>query len=118
MGLKTDIGPRIYRYALAAVTLSWTPLFDRAGLVKRIAITNPSANDLWTVNVGGRELMRFRVDTVGNQRVLIMPSLATAFNPNWFDFCRDALNLDTSIPVPKGITITVASVGGATADIA
>lgn len=117
MALKTDIGPRLYRYALAAATHTYTPLFDRAAMVKRITVDNPSANDLWTVTVGGRELMRFRVDTVGNQRPLIMPTLAAAFNPNWFDYLRDALGLDGSIPVPKGLSIIVASVGGATADI-
>lgn len=122
MALKTEIGPRVYQDALAAAVLNYTPPFDRAAIVRRIIIQNPSANDNWQVIVAGRELMRFRVLTTGNQRLLFIPTAGStgasqSYRPNFFDWCRYVLGIDPSIPVPLGLTLTVQSVGGATADI-
>jgi hypothetical protein len=124
MGLRTEIGPRLYINFLAVATTpaagaanALTPLADRAWRVRRIVIVNPSADDNWTVTVGGREIMRFRVLTAGNQRLLFIPTAGSAYNPNFFDWCRFVLGIDPAIPVPLGMTMIVASVGGATADV-
>src|SRR5258708_29909518 len=122
-GRRFEVGPRLYSQTIVvAATLALTPLPDRAAIVRRIAITGASANDNWTVVVGGREIMRFRVLTTGNQRLLSLPTSGNtgatqAYRPNFFDFCRNVLALDPSIPIPLGMTMTVASVGGATANI-
>lgn len=122
MALKTQIGPRVYQDALAAAVLNYSPPADRAALIRRIVIQNPSANDNWQVIVGGRELMRIRVLTTGNQRALFIPTAGStgssqAYRPNFFDWCRFVLGIDPSVPVPLGLTMTIQSVGGATADI-
>lgn len=115
--LKTEIGPRIYQDALAAAVLNYQPPFDRAAIIRRLCVSNVSANDTWTVTVGGREIMRFRILTTGNQR-LLQPAVGTQGpKDNWFDHTRTQLGVDPSIPVPLGMTLTVASLGGATADI-
>lgn len=115
--IKTEVGPRVYLRTAAAATASYSPPNDRGAIVRRIVVDNVSANDNWTVTVSGRELMRFRVLTTGSQRLLFIPAASGAYRPNFFDWCRAALGKDPSIPVPLGMTLTVASVGGATADI-
>ncbi|MEO7002002.1 MAG: peptidoglycan bridge formation glycyltransferase FemA/FemB family protein [Ktedonobacterales bacterium] len=115
--LLQQIGPRGYLNALAAATLAYQPPFDRAGIVRTVLISNMSGADTWTITVAGRELMRFRMLTTDNQRLLLPAAAAGAQKPNFFDYCRRALGIDPSIPVPLGMTLTVASVGGATADI-
>jgi len=120
--LKTEIGPRVYQDALAAAVLNYTPPFDRAAIVRRVVIQNPSASDTWQVIVGGREIMRFRVLTTGNQRLLFIPTAGSSgasqsYQPNFFDWCRGVLGLDPSIPVPNAMTLTIQSIGGATADL-
>lgn len=117
MSLKQQIGPRGYLNGLGVATLSYQPPFDRAGIIRSILIGNVSAGDNWTVTVGGREIMRFRLLTTDNQRVLFPPNTSGAAKPTFFDYCRRALGLDPSVPVPLGMTAVVASVGGATADI-
>ena len=74
MGLRTEVGPRLYLNTLAAAAANLTPLADRAIMVRRITITNVSASDTWTVSVGGREIMRFRILNTGNQRLLAIPT--------------------------------------------
>ena len=115
--LLQQIGPRGYANAFAAAAPSWTPPYDRAWIVRRIVINNLSANDNWQVLVAGREIMRFRMLTTGNQRQLFIPTAGTAFNPPFFDWVRNALGIDPSIAVPVGMPIQVQSVGGATADV-
>ncbi len=122
MSVKTEIGPRVYQDALAAAVLNYTAPNDRGAFIRRIVVQNPSANDNWQVIVGGRELLRFRILTTGNQRLLFIPTAGAtgtsqAYRPNFFDWCRNVLGLDPKIPVPLGMTLTVQSVGGATADI-
>lgn len=112
-----QVGPRQYIQAFAAATLSYQPPFDRAAKCRRVIINNVSAADNWQVLVGGREIMRFRVLTGDQNRIILGPSAAGAGKPNFFDWCRTALGVDPMFPVPLGLTLTVQSVGGATADI-
>lgn len=117
MALLPDIGGFGYAQGEAVATLSVSPLADRAQLVRRINLSNPSASDNWTVNVGGRELMRFRELSVGNQHLLRVSDASTAPKMDFFEYCRNVLNIDPTIPVPNGQTLVFSSVGGATADI-
>lgn len=117
MATKLDVGPRIYQFAIAAATIAVSPLNDRALLVRRVLINNVSADDTWTFTCGGKEIFRTRVLTAGNQRLFLEPGPTAAVSPNFWDYCRKVLAKDPSIPVPNGQTLTVASVGGATADI-
>lgn len=115
--ILTDVGGYVYAQAEAAATLTITPLFDRAAIVRRINLANPSAADNWTVNVGGRELMRFRELTVGNQHLLRVSDASAAPKMDFWEFCRNALGIDPSVPVPNGQSLIFSSVGGATGDI-
>src|SRR5579859_790115 len=122
MAVKTEIGPRVYQEAIGAAVLNYSPPNDRAAIIRRISIQAVSGNDTWTVSVAGRELMRFRVLTTGNQRLLFLPTAGStgatqAYRPNFFDWCRNVLGMDPSISVPLGMTLSIASVGGATATI-
>jgi hypothetical protein len=112
-----EAGPRIYPFVLAAATLAFTPLFDRAAIVTDVRITNPSANDNWTFSVGGRELFRGRVLTTGQQQPFGGISALGFTNLTLFTFVEQYLNMSMRVPIPWGQTLTVASVGGATADI-
>jgi hypothetical protein len=115
--LRTEVGPRVYNQGLAVATLSTQPVFDRAALVRRINISNESANDDWQVIVGQRELMRVRHLTVGNQRVFRIADSDQRPKLDFWEFCVATLGIDPAIPVPLGMTLVVQSVGGATADI-
>lgn len=112
-----NVGAPIYQFAKAAATINVVPLADRAAVVKRIGITSPSAADTWTVTCAGRELMRMRVVGSGNQNVLRLDDQATNPHSDFFTFCRKYLGIDASIPIPQGQTLTIASVGGATANL-
>lgn len=117
MPQTTDTGPRTFAYAKAVSSLSYSPPADREFLGTRILIQNPSAKDTWTVSVGGRELFRAIVDTVGNNQLFggnytNLPKTRDIFS--WYyELTGDYLY----IPVPNALSVTVASVGGATADI-
>lgn len=115
--ILTDVGGYVYAQAEAAATLTITPLFDRAAFVRRINLSNPSAADNWTVNVGGRELLRFRELTVGNQSLLRVSDSSTAPKLDFWEYCRNILGIDPSVPVPNGQSLIFSSVGGATGDI-
>src|SRR5215831_13152553 len=115
--LRTEVGPRVYNQGLAVATLSTQPVLDRAALVRRINISNESANDDWQVIVGQRELMRVRHLTVGNQRVFRVADPDQRPKPDFWEYVFNVLNIDPTIPVPLGMTLVVQSVGGATADI-
>lgn len=117
MPLLLDVGPKEYQFSASTASLTLTPLADRAALVTRIGIGLPSANDTWIVSVGGKEIMRFRIQTTGNQNPIQLATLAVGGHPNFFDYCRNVLGVDPSIPVPQGQTMTITSVGGATAPV-
>ena len=115
--VKTDIGGFVDSYELAVATHSYTPQSDRAGRIVRMSLTNASANDTWRLTIGGREMLVFRHLTVGNQRLFLVPDETNRWHPNLMDW--DDNNLDNLItfPVPWGLTATLKSDGGATADI-
>ena len=115
--LKTENGPFLYQFAKGAATLSFTPIADRGALVRRIAISAPSNIDTWVVSSKAKEIMRFRIRNGGNQNLLRGDDVAAMPHDTWFDFCRAILGMDPSIPVPLGQTLTIASVGGGTANI-
>jgi len=117
--LLRDIGGFGYAQNEGVATLSVTPLADRALMVTGVNITNESAADNWTVSVGGRELMRFRHLTPGNgaQHLLHFFNQGVSTRLDFFEYCRNILGIDPSVPVPIGQTLTVQSAGGATADI-
>lgn len=117
MPLLLDVGPKEYQFSPSAASLTLTPLPDRAATVTRIGIGVPSANDTWIVTVGGKEIMRFRILTTGNQNPLLLATITAGSHPNFFDYCRNVLGIDPSIPVPQGQVMVVSSVGGATAPI-
>lgn len=115
--LKTEQGPFLYQFVKGAASLSFTPISDRGALVTDIAITNPSANDTWVVSSKGKEIMRLRLRTTGNQNAVRRDDKNTMPHLGFFDYCRWLLSQDPSIPVPLGQTLTISSVGGATANI-
>lgn len=113
-----DIGPRGYTFSIAAATKAFTPLFDRAAKITDVRIVNPSATDQWTFSVGGREIFRGYVHALGYQNPFGNIVSLGVDNRSWIPYVSDLLGMDVSIPIPNGQTLTVASVGGATADIA
>lgn len=115
--LLPDVGGYIYAQGQAVATLGIAPLADRALMARRVNISNVSANDNWTFSVGGRELFRVRQLTVGNQQLMLLSSSRAVPELDIWEFARNVLGMDMTIPVPNGQTLTVASVGGATADI-
>lgn len=115
--ILTDVGGYVYAQAEAAATLTITPLVDRAAFVRRINLSNPSAADNWTVNVGGRELMRFRELTGFPNQSLLRVSDSGAVKLDFWEYCRNVLGIDASVPVPNGQSLVFSSVGGATGDI-
>jgi hypothetical protein len=115
--LKTENGPFLYQFAKAAATMSFSPIADRGALVRRIGITAQSATDTWVVTSNGKETMRIRQHASGNQRILRADDQGSGLHDTFFDFCRWILGMDPSIAVPLGQTLTIASVGGATANI-
>lgn len=115
--LKTEQGPFLYQFAKAAATLSFSPVSDRGALVRDISITSVSATDTWIVTSKGKEIMRFRIRSTGNQNVVRGDDVATMPHLKFFDYCRWIVGMDPSIAVPLGQTLTIASVGGATANI-
>ena len=112
-----QVGPRVYTNGFAVATLSFTPVFDRAAKIRRFTINNVSAADNWTVTVGGREIMRVRHLTTDNNSVAKLADTAKVGKANLLTWVQNNLGIDASIPLPNGMTITIASIGGATADI-
>lgn len=115
--IKTELGQFLYQYSTGVATLSLTPAADRGALVRQIGITQPSATDNWVVTVEGKPIMVFRVRATGSQNIIRDDDQVSTFHSDFWNFCRRFLGMDASIPVPLGQTMTVASVGGATADI-
>jgi hypothetical protein len=117
MATKLDVGGQVYQFGIAAATQTFTPLFDRAALLTRLNITNPSAKDNWTLNIGGRDIAVFRISTVGNNQLLSVAPPGSAPGLDYFEYCRNFLKQQATFPVPLGLSAKVSSVGGATADI-
>lgn len=112
-----DIGPVGYHQGTAVATLSYSPLNDRSGFISRLLIDKVSAADTWVLTCGGRELSRFDIQTIGNQQLFSGPYSAYPKNNDLFRLWN-SLNMERLMyPVPMGQTFTVASVGGATANI-
>jgi hypothetical protein len=117
MPTKLDVGGIVYQYGIGVATLSVTPLFDRAMLLKRINLSQVSAKDNWTLTIGGRAVATFRQSTVGNQQLLTACPPGSAPNTDFFTLLRNVYGIDVTFPIPLGLTATLASAGGATADI-
>lgn len=113
----TDVGPVITQFAAASASQSVTPLSDRALRVCRIDVDKPSAADTWNITVGGRTIGTYRIDTVGNQQLLGGPGSAVPKLRSLFDWVPRVLGYPLYYPCPNGQTLTIASAGGATADI-
>jgi hypothetical protein len=117
MGQLFDIGPRGYKQAEVVATLSYTPLSDREAYVTGLRVTRPSADDTWAVTVAGKLLAYFVINNEGNQQLLSRPSSNAPGNRvlwNWFE---GVAHRPFDYPVPNGQTLTIYSLGGATADV-
>lgn len=112
-----DVGPKTYAQALVAATVNYQPPLDRGALITRIELTNPSAADTWTLNCGGRDVGHIYLDTVGNQQLMGALDTSVPKTNNIFDWAQLLFGQKLSYPVPEALTMTIASVGGATADI-
>lgn len=112
-----DIGAQGYHQAQAAATLTYTPLVGRAGIITDLVVDKVSAADTWVLTCAGRELARFDIETTGNQQVLAGAYSAYPKNNNLFSLLREKVGVTINYPVPEGQSITIASVGGATANI-
>lgn len=112
-----QIGPRGYVKGTTVATLSFTPLADRAAVVRRIVLTNISANDVWIVSVNGQEVGRFQENTLGNQQLLGGTTANYPKEKDIYAFLRAVYGTDLIYPIPQGATFTIASAGGATANI-
>lgn len=117
MAEKYDVGPRVYLKGDAVATLSLSPLQNRALKVMRVWVTNPSANDTWTLLVGGRPVQLYVINTTGSQQLLGAITENVPKARNIFDWYKEQFGKEMFIPVPNGQTFTVASAGGATADV-
>lgn len=115
--LKDDVGPKVTAAAPAVSSLAYAPPYDREYRNHRTLIVNPSADDTWIFAVGGREIMRMFIRTVGNQQ------LAGGVYGNFprardlFTYYRRVFGEPLCIPVPRGQSLTVSSLGGATANV-
>lgn len=110
-------GPRIHKNGTAVATLSLTPQQPYSAVVHRVLIDKVSATDTWTFTAGGQELFTVRIDTAGHQQLLSAATGAFPSDNDLFAFCENVLEDLLAIVVVTGQTLTVASAGGATADI-
>ena len=117
MPIKLDVGGLVYSRGLAAASLNFTPLYDRAALLRRLSLANESAADTWDLTIGGRVVSSFRQFNGGNQKLLQVGTATKLPQYDFFQYCRDQLDIDPAFPGPIGLTATLASRGGATADI-
>lgn len=114
---RLDVGPRIYHQGTGVATLSYTPMSDRSAVIKRILIDKPSASDTWRLFVGPSERAAFDIRTTGNQQPLSGPTSAYPKNNDFFTVARQLTGMEVVFPVPNGLTATIKSDGGATANI-
>lgn len=115
--LKTEFGSVLYQFAKAAATISLTPRQDRAAKVTDFGITAVSATDTWVISCKGKEIMRTRIRSTGSLNPFQWDDTAGHGREHFMEYCRVILGMDPSIPVPLGQTFTIASVGGATANL-
>lgn len=111
------IGPVGYHQAQGVATLAFTPQYDRAAIVNRILVDKVSAADVWIVATQGRELARLDIQALGNQQPLSGAYSAYPKNNDLFRLYNNTFSDNLIYPVPLGQTITITSVGGATANI-
>lgn len=112
-----DIGAKGYHYSTGVATLAFTPQYDRAAVVSKILVDKPSAGDVWRLSTQGRELAAFDIQTFGNQQPLAGPYSGYPKNNDLFDLYNAVLGEPLIYPVPLGQTLTIASDGGATANV-
>ena len=118
MPRRFEIGPVGYAKSVGDAGLNFTPLSDRSALVTAIRITKPSASDDWQLSVASKEITRFHVDADGHQQLTSAPSASSPANRDFFVWAEHVIGKPVAYPVPNGQVLSVASVGGATADIA
>lgn len=112
-----DIGPVGYHQDQAVATLSFTPQSDRAARITKILVDKVSAADIWRVTCGGRESSAFDIQALGAQQPLAGPYSGYPKTNDMFDLYKYVYGERLTYPVPMGQTITVASDGGATANV-
>lgn len=115
--LKTDIGAFAYHKGVGVATLSYEPQTDRAAKVTRVLVDKPSADDTWILSINGAERSRFPIYTEGEQQFLGGTAASFAKNRDLFSYYRAMTGNSLFYPVPNGQSITIASSGGATADV-
>lgn len=111
------VGSIVNKFSAGTADFTFTPQEPYAAKVWRIFATGVSANDNWVLTNNGREVARFRLQTVGNQNLL---GNSDASTPKVFDFMSymaEVLGRPFSYPVMQGGTLELKSVGGATADV-
>jgi hypothetical protein len=112
-----EIGAQGYHQGQAVATLTQTPLTGRGNIITDLQVDKVSAADTWVLTCAGRELARFDLETTGNQQVLAGPYSGYPKNNNIFSLLKEKMGIVINYPVPEGQSITIASVGGATANI-
>lgn len=115
--MLSDIGPHGYHFDTAVATLALTPLSDRAAVIRKIYVDKVSADDVWRIKCAGKEVGAYDVQTDGVQQPLSAPQTAFPSNSNMFDVYERLTGEPLIYPVPQGQSLTIASDGGATADI-
>lgn len=113
----TTVGPLVTHKALATASYTFTPQEPYAAKVTRITMTGVSAADTWILSVNGKELARFYEQTLGDQQLLSATDANYPKTYNIFSYMDARLGIDFSYPVPQGASLTLTSVGGATADV-
>lgn len=113
----TTLGPRGFKKTLAAATATFTALQDRSAYVRDIQILNSSADDTWTLTIQQTQKWVVPVRAGGNNQVLGVKATTDFVGRTLFRWAREHLGIDLSFPIPQGQTLTIASTGGATADI-
>lgn len=112
-----DVGNRVYVQDTGVATLGFTPYTDRAAKVTRVSVTNPSAPDVWTFDVGGAKVASFLDPLDVTQRLLGADFSDLPNARDIFSWHEQAYGKMLEYPVPNGQLFTVSSVNGATADI-
>lgn len=111
------LGSVLNAKALGTADFTFTPQEPYAARVTRLFATGVSANDNWILTVNGKEVGRFRLQTVGNQNLLGATDSNTPKVYDFMSYMDEVLNRPITYPVPQGATFELKSVGGATADV-
>lgn len=110
-------GSRLYQKSIGVDSATFSPLSDRAGVIRRILLDKVSVSDAWTISVNGQEVGTYIENTTGDNQLLSAPSGAFPKNNDLFAFCQNVLNDPLTYPVEQGQTLSISSAGGATADV-